>query len=166
MALTVEDGTTVEGANSYVTIDEAEDYFLDRVGATWHDADDDSKIEALIIGCFWLDASFSWVGYPTTEEVDRLQWPRSEAYSRSSLDYSGVIPENLKRAQCEAAEAYLAGKLPVVLERGGATRKEKVGPIEVEYATGATGGYTYPLVWSLVSDLVKGGAGRKLGRSW
>jgi hypothetical protein len=65
----------VLGVNSYVTLDEAESYFENRLDvAAWSTATDDSKEQALVTATAYLD-QLSFAGY-TTEDTQNLAWPR------------------------------------------------------------------------------------------
>lgn len=55
MALTVEDGTGLDNANSYVSIADANTYFADRGVTTWAALSDDAKEEALIKATEYAD---------------------------------------------------------------------------------------------------------------
>lgn len=164
MAVTVEDGTIVAGANSYNSRADGDAYFGDRPSSTWaSSATTAQKDEALVSTGYWVDQQGPWIGVISSEDDDRMEWPRLEAYREGGKDYSGIIPENLKRAQLEAAEAYLNGQLEFAIERGGAVSREKLGPIEVEYQAGAPGTYTFPFITALLKPLRRGGGMR---RAW
>jgi hypothetical protein len=158
MAVTVtpEDGSVVAGANSYNTRAEGDTYFANRPSASWNDASNDEKDEALVVGCSSFDNAYNWIGDISTDDDDRLLWPRENATGASDRTYDGIIPRQLKEGHLEYAELFLNGDLDLNLDRE--VLKEVVGPIEVEYAEGSK--YkAHPHVDNLVSDLSTGKPG-------
>jgi hypothetical protein len=158
MAVTVtpEDGTVVTGANSYNTRDEGNTYFANRPDATWNNSSNDEKDAALIIGCQSFDWNYDWIGDISSDDDDRLNWPRVNATGASRRIYDEIIPRQLKEGALEYAELYLNGDLDLVVERE--VIEEVVGPIEVVYAEGSQT-KQHPFVDNLVADLSTGQAG-------
>ena len=124
--------TTVGGAtsNSYLTIEEANDYFDTRLPiAGWTNADEDTKAALLIMATRTLDSLLTplktyvpasgsasayfrvrraWTGSPAST-TQRLAWPRSGMYDRNGNAIpTTVIPHELKEATAE-----LAGQLSI-----------------------------------------------------
>ena len=116
-------------SNSYVSLEEANSYFLTRLNSNeWDSASDDIKEKALIMATSTLDSlNFSgrkWKeGASDSDNYQSLKWPRYPDYNdpyllgiphlmsttvneREWLDSKGepVIPKPLKDAVCE--EAY------------------------------------------------------------
>ena len=133
MAVVVEDGSGIEGANSYVTAEEATEYATDRgitlssTHLTGYILDSAQYLEG------WAE-SFRGVRVSHTQP---MAWPRTGAvidgflYNTSS---SQRIPRRLKNCQCE---------LIIDLQNGvdirnrpfhSAERRVKAGEAEVEYA--------------------------------
>ena len=123
--IVVEDGTIVSGANSYVSAAELTTYATDR-GITI------SGTEAvLLIQAMDYIEQQPFKGFKYTES-QALQWPRGDVYIDGYVVDADEIPQLLKDALCEAALAIDGGNNPLAnVERS--TKKEKVGPIEVEY---------------------------------
>ncbi len=127
MGIVVEDGTGVEDANSYASVDFADLYFEDRGNAVWEALDDDVKEQCLIRATDYVDGRFTFLGEKNDED-QALQFPRDDAET---------IPVKLQRAVCEyalrAASAPLAPD-PTVSETGlqVVSKREKLGPIEEE----------------------------------
>ncbi|HEY6021819.1 MAG TPA: DnaT-like ssDNA-binding protein [Candidatus Paceibacterota bacterium] len=130
MALTVEDGTGVAGANSYVSLADARAYALAR-GATLPAVD--ASLEALLIrGMDYLESKRD-IYTGTKTYTDKLQWPRTDAVI-DDLDVAiDFIPEELKSAQCQLA-IELQTYDPLGSTSGQIPKMEKVGDIEVQYA--------------------------------
>lgn len=136
--LTVETGSNVTGANSFISLDDADTYFEDRGDTTWSATGDDAKEQALVRAVDYLD-SLNWKGY-RTNETQPLCWPRSGVKDRDgySIDIDD-IPQVVKDAQCEAAKRELTtGTLQPDIVAGGQPIRERVDVVEVEYAKGAT----------------------------
>lgn len=164
MALVPETGAGDSGANSYNDYDEANTYFADRPSAKWHDANQESRVEALIVGSYWLNGRYAWLGTPHTDTDRPLFFPPAASGSNSGKDYTGEVPQGVKEAALEAADLYLDGKIDLTLSRDGRVVREKLGPLETEYAETAQGARSYTFIDALVADvscgLRKGGARR------
>lgn len=173
MALTVEDGTGVQGAVSYATTAYIDTYWTERTqdsqAATWAAATTPHKEGAAREATAFLDAQYGAYykgirkGY-----VQGLLWPRSDA-----LDDAGyplpAIPEELKKAVAELAVRALSARLSPDAEHENAVKrvKKKVGPIETEteYADGASTAKRYGVVNGLMAGLV-GGGGNSPSWAW
>lgn len=157
MAFIVEDGTGLAAANSYVSVADADAYFLDRGNATWEDADTDVKQAALVRAAAALDGKYGalWPGVRATS-AQALDWPRTGAYDRDGY-YLELVPKAVKNAACEGAliELESAGALSPVLERGGAVIREKVGSLETEYAVGASAQTAYTAIAQALARIVR-----------
>lgn len=132
--LTVEDGTGVSDADALVTLAEADAYFTDYGGA-WT-GDDADKEAAIRRASAWLSEYFRWNGSRTNGRDQALAWPRSGVTDCDGNKIaSDEIPVEVKRATFTAALFELAtpfGLTPSITPTGTAKR-EKVGPLEVEY---------------------------------
>jgi hypothetical protein len=162
MALTVEDGTGLAGADSYVTVAEADEYALEHYLDDWFQLTDDTQKEAALRkAALYLDSHYraSFLGRRYSE-TQSLEWPRYDATDRNGWVLDLTIPEDLKRAQIELAVRSLAGDLQADRSRGGAVKREKVDVIEVEYFDGAPGGTRYVQVDEYLSRLLKAGGGQ------
>jgi hypothetical protein len=163
MALVVEDGTGVDDANSYVTVEDANAYLLDRNNAAWFAATDDQKVAALIEATDYVDAH-DWVGY-VEFAAQALGWPRLEAYDREGRLLVGV-PAQVKRAVILLAPEALSGRLrPTTAATAGALKRKKVGPLELEYFEGGSASArSFPEVAALLRGLTVGGIGGISGK--
>lgn len=123
MTITVEDGTNVPDANSYVSVEELTAYAADR--GIVLPADDAAKEVLLIKAMDYLEmADHDFMGVRSFTDQP-LSWPRISY----SMDLG--IPKELKKAQMVLAVAAMTVDLTPV-SRGLAGKKVKVGPIEVE----------------------------------
>jgi len=153
----VEDGTGVAGANSYVSLADADTYFADRSNSTWAALDNTVKQKGLLDATEYVGSLYrgSWLGslYSTEQGLD---WPRVGAYDPEGRPLDGV-PKDLQAAICRLAlESATNGDLVTSQDRGGQVKREKIGPIETEYADGAPAGRTFPYLDDLLSSLVTG----------
>lgn len=179
VTLTVEDGSIVSGANSYVSLVEAEAYYANRPDTNWTAGTNDTKSTALIKATDYLLQRFrmKWKGIRVQRE-QALDWPRkgviTEDYyqpvsgARPSLlpDLAYEIPEDeipqeVKDATLILAAKVLAGTdLNADIER--LTKREKVGELEVDYADYATARTQYLAVMDRLKPLLQPTDGRIL----
>lgn len=166
MAIVVEDGTGKIDAVSYVSVADTDAYHLARGNAAWAAASDASKEAALVRATSALDGMYSgrWPGRRYDQD-QALDWPRSDAWDRDSYPLTGV-PQRIKDATSAAALVELAeaGALSKSQERGGAVRREKIGPIETEYAPGAPAVTAYPAITQALARIVRGSGGLTITR--
>lgn len=158
MALLIEDGSGVENAASYATVSEARLYASAR-GITLSVVDAD--VEVLLTKALDYVESFrdrfkgdklNGTGY--------LQWPRLNVDLDGFAVESDEIPLELVNAQIQAAIEYLTVD-PLGTVSTAAVRREKVGPLEVEYAV-ASGDLAFvnmPKVDALLTPLLSVGGG-------
>jgi len=164
MALVIEDGTPVPGANSYATVAQARDYASAR-GVTL--SADDPTVEALLIeACDYLESLESrFKGSRTSPDSQDLAWPRTGVYLYGSKTMFAIddIPALLIKAQCQLAmDAVDIDLLPT--GSGKEVVKEKVDVIEVEYSKGQ-GSVALPelnAAMAILGPLLNGGGGMRL----
>ena len=155
MALVIEDGSIVSGADSYVTAAEYSAWADKRFTAARSTAPaDEAATDALIYRATDYFESQSFKGV-LVEEDQPMQWPRAgvviDGYDVSYTD----IPKEVKTAIFELAYAQEtgAGKLNQV-ER--AKKKTKVDVIEVEYSDTASSVTLTPSVSLSLRKLLSG----------
>lgn len=103
---TVEDGTIVADANSYVSVAEADDFLCNSLTPTEWDALTTADRERLLIASTrWLDQQARWYGTPVDDTgVNDLRWPRSGVCDRDDLPIAeDEIPVQLRQAVMELA---------------------------------------------------------------
>lgn len=154
MALIVEDGSIVAGANSYVS--EAEfNAYLDNRGIIFNGVNGTAE-QVLILAMDYIEGK-DFIGEKNTK-AQTTQWPRSGAYVDGFLIDDNEIPVDLKYAQIEVGIAIDAGNNPLsTLDRE--TKREKVGDIEVEYSDGARDSVELRSVNNRLAKLTTGGTG-------
>lgn len=112
---TVEDGTGLSTANSYVGISEALDLlYPDTARHTSLDGASSAEQEsALALATTYLDTNFTWEGkkYVSTSA---LRWPRTGACDRDGIAIgNSTIPTKLKYCTALVASLIIADKLNV-----------------------------------------------------
>lgn len=125
MALIIEDGTIVDGANSFATAAElviyADDYGLSIPVAT-------ADQERLLRRAALQMQALSWKG-EIVSAAQSLSWPRMNAY----IAPANAIPNAVKQGQMAlAAEIYEDDQTPATSEKGPIV-SETVGPLSTTY---------------------------------
>ena len=139
-------------SDSYVSNADVDAYWLARNNSAWGAASSDEHDAALREATQYLDGKYDWVGYIKSTDQS-LNWPRSDAYDDQGRNVSDIIPTKVEQACSELALQALSGTLvDPSSDRGGKTKREKVGDIEVEYFSNASSQKTY----SFVNMLLKG----------
>lgn len=133
MALVVENGTGLPGANSYVAVAEARQYAADRglsLPAT------DPAVEVLLVRATeYLETAprGPWQGDKTFPSVDTLSWPRIGVVIDGYELAQDEVPLQLKKALCQlAVEMQTVDPTPTLT--GNVVKRKKVDVIETEYA--------------------------------
>lgn len=145
MALTVEDGTGVENANSYVDLTYARAYAAQRTLAL---PADDVACEALLIKAMDFiesEARGPYKGSQTYPGVDNLKWPREGVVINDAELAPNKIPATLKKAVAQLAiEIQAVDPIPTL--SGQVVKREKVDVLETEYAIDYKAGQKPPVM--------------------
>ncbi len=159
MALIHEDGTGLATAESYMSVADADTYFTNHGSpAAWTGATTPAKEAALRFATAWLDGQYAWVGL-VKASTQALAWPRIGGYdSEGRAVDDASVPRRIKEAVGEVALAHLGSALNATLARGGAVKREQVGPLAVEYMDWAPDENTLPFVDRLVKGLLASGS--------
>ena len=157
MALVVENGSGLSGANSYASVSEADTYASDR-GLTAWTGDTAAKEAALIRATDYLEATYreAWLGYRATQ-TQALSWPRTNVEVDLYPVPANTVPTAVKSATIEMAIRALTENL--LADQGQRVKREKVDVLEVEYADGSDATVRYPFVGRMLSPYIYGGAG-------
>lgn len=159
MALTVEDGTGLAAADSYISEADADTYFANHGSpSAWSAATSAQKESALRYATGWLDGKYAWVG-ELVSTTQALAWPRYDAEDREGrLLASNAVPQKVKDAACEAALLHLSNPLNATFARGGEVVRERLGSLEVQYRAGAPAEVQAPHIDRLLRLLTVGGS--------
>lgn len=149
-------------SNSYITVEEADDYFsTSYVRPTWSATDVSNKEVVLIESTRLLDTLVKWNGYLKSDS-QALKWPRTYVPSTDPLYNSfesdlysyvsdSIIPKDVKNAVCELAYSLLSNNGFQSSEND--LSKVKIGPIAVDFSdTVKTNGLPI-LVRNMISKL-------------
>lgn len=174
MALLVETGAGILGADSYVATADCVQYATAR-GLDF--ASDDLGDAALRRATSYIDNTYrvQFPGYRTFRRAQALEWPRTNAYytyaePRGDTPYfvdprmlypfdligANTIPPEIIAATCEAAVREYAepGALLPDLERGGLINSLKASSVEIRYAGGAPGQTAFQAIEAALSGLI------------
>lgn len=158
MALIVEDGSIVTGAESYITVTDADAYFTARSNATWTAMAEADKEAALRKATDYMAGRYGlrWKGYRVSEDQE-LDWPRDCAYANGFTVPADSVPVAVQRACAElAVRASAADLSPDV---GAQVKAETVGPISVVYADGARQDTAYKAIDAMLAAYLQAGGG-------
>lgn len=158
MALVVENGSLVAGANSFVTVAEARAYADAR--ALTLPAEDPAVEAALIVATDYLESlGARFKGEKTDPENQELQWPR-ECVNIDGWDVpEDTIPKQLKNAQIQLAIENAAGVDLMPTGDGREVIRKKIDVLETQWAPGS-GGNAQPVfakVQALLAPLMTSG---------
>ena len=159
MALIVETGQSIAGADSYVTVAEADAYHAARGSAVWPGSMSETDREQLLRRATDnMSEKYysSWSGYRISQ-YQPLDWPRSGMTFAGYPVAIDAIPDQIKRAQMELAIRAIDG--PLTIDQTQRVVMKKTGPLEREYAPGSTPQTRYSQVDQLLSPFLKGGGG-------
>lgn len=170
MALVKEGGTIVAGANTYVTLAEADAYHESLGNTTWVDGDDDLKEVALLKATQQMEARYRtrWHGAKRADHAtitQRLSWPRKAVVDEDGIEIDDqTIPYQVLDAQCEIAliifggGSFVAGTLSATES---SITSESVGPISTSYGSGKGGSQdTFPFIDQMLETLANTAGGK------
>ena len=134
MALIIEDGTGVAGANSYITIANIRIYATAR-GVTL-DADDAIVETQVFQAMDYLEAQRSRYQGDKTDATNPLQWPRCGVYIDCVAIDDDVIPQELIDAESQLVMDIEGGLILYANTNAGEQQviKEKVDVLETTYS--------------------------------
>jgi len=140
MRIIVEDGTGVVGANSYSSLEYADNYFSTHEfhSDEWEDTDILTRQSLLVSGTRSLDLMFDWEGFPLYLEQN-LGFPRQRIWSSSYRVWLNplIIPSRLKDATCEMA-MYLKKGDPFKPAESEGLESLKIDVIELKFSNSSS----------------------------
>lgn len=166
MTLTVEDGTGLANAESYISVTDTDTYFTNVGNASWTGTTA-VKEAALRKATQYLDATYSWIG-SILDDDQALGWPRVGVTDKDGRDLEDQVPVLIERATAELALASLSEDLLSNTDNSDYVKREQIEGLEVEYFGGAPTGKEYKYVDRLLSSLYtskSGGSTIKLVRA-
>lgn len=149
MAIIVEDGSIVTGANSYVSTTDFTAFATAR-GVTLVEDE-----EILLIKAMDYIEQLNYKGVKRTRD-QALQWPRVDVYIDGYYFDSDDIPQQLIDGLCQTAIAIDEGNDPLA-DQVRKTIREKVGDLEVEYAQSSVSAVANKKILNMLNKLLDGG---------
>lgn len=134
---TVEDGTGLPEANSYITVEEADDILSVNMHsiAEWTALTTEQKEGLLAWASRYLDERTRWFGAKTVEPSG-LRWPRTGVIDRDGIQIAeDEIPKQLRIAAAEMARYMMAQDRTMERDQDGLVRL-KADVIELEFKEG------------------------------
>jgi hypothetical protein len=160
----VETGDADPDANSYTSVEFADDYISTNafVSAQWAALEEDEKEKYLVRASKYLDRMVKWAGTRVDEESG-LRWPRSGAYDADGFEIpDDQIPQILQEAVCELASLLAAGTDWTAPQDGRGLTEIQVDVIDLKYDSGQAARATLPdYILQMLSDLGTVSSGRK-----
>lgn len=154
-SLIVENGSIVDGANSYVDIAFARDY-ADSYGLALP-VDDDTLVRHLLNSQTFLGSFESRLQGSRVSPAQRLSWPRVGVNACGTVIAETEIPDSIKAAQVELAGLITSGIDLFATISGRVVKREKVDVLEQEYSEAvfstADGMPKYPKIEALLGCL-------------
>lgn len=174
MALVIEDGSGLPNSTSFVTVEEARQYAAARgIELAPIGAEGDAAIEIMLI--FAVDYLNSleeeYSGVRVSPLTQALCYPRKNSTYYNNEYPDDEIPNLLKKAQCQLCIEQKNGTVLMPSQAAGSAAivREKVGPLETEYATGTIMSLTSPTMVAVAGLLAPlfayGGFGLRIVRA-
>jgi len=167
MALIVEDGTVVVGAESYISEADSLTYHAARGNSPWPTITQAQREEALRRATDYMNQMYRsrWKGYRKTA-VQTLDWPRTyvhlEPFTHGAvgaypfLVADNIVPVEVKNACAEFAIRAAAGELTPDLTR--AESSVRVGEISVTYDPTSSEAVRYRALDAMLAPYLTGSA--------
>ncbi len=155
MALVIEDGTIVTGANSYIDDTDYIAYALAR-GVVIDPADAEQQ---LIQAMDYIETRW-YQGQQVDFEDQELAWPRDYVYIEGNLLDNEVIPRRLINAQCELGMAYNSSNDPLgTITNANQIKEESFAVFKTVYMDGANDSPILQKVNAWLDPLLESGGG-------
>lgn len=160
--LIVETGSNVTGANSYLTLTEADEYHEKHLYATdWTGASDDTREAALMWATRLIDEQVNWYG-GKTYQGQPLRWPRIGIYDPDGYSIGSYeIPQFLKDAVAEYARVLIGEDLTTVNDDIRGISEMKVDVIQIKFDKRDRKRMLPASVWSIVRQYGSRAGSRK-----
>jgi hypothetical protein len=165
------DDGTVDNANAYLDTTDMLQYWENH-GVDYSGTDTSDLQVAIIRGTSYVDQRYKYKG-TRLAEGQTTEFPRADLYDCRGDDATGV-PDVIKQATAEYAGRYIdnsALQQDIIDVDGlaGRVTKEKLGPMEIQYASGisAAGQYpSYPTADQILTNSCFTQSANRVGRAW
>jgi hypothetical protein len=157
VALIIETGAGVPGAESYISVEDADQYHSDFGNTEWAPKTLEEKEIALRKGTQYLDVNYSWYGDKTNDN-NALEWPRTGVSKPSGLLVAdNVIPEEIRLSCAEAGLKFFSFSLLADILPDDDVKREKIAVIEVEYNDNRASAPSFTVIDKLVAKFAYSG---------
>lgn len=160
----VEIGDAVSDANSYASLEFADDYIATNafVSAQWASLTDDEKEKYLVRASKYLDRMIQWNGTRMDDESG-LRWPRSGVYDADGFEIpDDQIPLVLQEAVCELASLLASGTDWTQPQDSRGVKEIQVDVIDLKFDSGEAARATLPdYIIQMLSDFGVVNSGRR-----
>jgi hypothetical protein len=153
MALIVEDGSGIPGANAYIDITYVDGYFLGERLIKWNTLNQDDRESAIINATSYVDIAFEWRGNRNTLEQG-LSWPRS-GVSFDRFPVEG-IPVQVKKSTAESVWLVIEGEELFSSDSDVEISSEQVDIIKTTYREMASDGKKAASRFDVLNKLLRG----------
>lgn len=156
MALIVETGAGLPNADSFISVEDADEYFSARGITLWATLQVAEKEQALRRATDFMERRYGaqWAGQRLTL-AQALSWPRVGVVFQGWTLPSDDVPQLVVKACAELGFRAAGGELDPDL--GAQVKSETVGPISTTYADGARQQVKYQAIDAMLGSLVSGG---------
>lgn len=150
---TVEDGTGLPTANSYVSVSDADDILATNIHATsWVAKTNADKEKLLSWATRLIDTKATWYG-TKTYETSGLRWPRTGVIDRDNVALAeDEIPLRLQEGTAEMARYLVDVDRTTERSQDGLTSL-KVDVVEMEFDKDYRISSVPKFIWEILSDL-------------
>lgn len=178
MAIIVEDGSIVAGANAYASLAVIDAFHEDRLNTIWTSADDETKEAAMLRATAGLESNYRsrWLGFKAdhnaTTAPQFLAWPRRDDVNESRAngftaatmtefaDFDGIaypvdeVPQLVIQAYAEVCLVEITQPfVSIQLSRDDMLKYQRVDVIEQEWLRNAPAVVQFPHIDMLLSTL-------------
>lgn len=179
IALIVETGPGVSGANTYISVADADLYQANRGRSSWAALTDDAKAIALITATEAIDSLYPWIGKRKTA-TQGLKWPRIEGKTPDGIEIQlsdsdgfGIdgVPQAVINACAEGAFLMLSEEIFQNDDAHGKIIRKKTDVLETEFQPDSpTSKPTMPTIFGSLNAILKGlyvvpSNGMKIGKA-
>lgn len=133
---TVEDGTGLSTATSYISITESNDLMEVNIHAfaAWAAIQDTTKERVLAWASQYLDEHVRWNGTKTVDD-SALRWPRTNVCTIDGIEIdANTLPNQLKIATAKVASVLAADDITANVTSTGELTRIKADVVELEFA--------------------------------
>ncbi|MDR1505642.1 MAG: hypothetical protein LBI67_00920 [Treponema sp.] len=153
MALIIEDGSGIPGANAYIGTSFVDEYFLGERLTTWRALEQEGQESFIISAAGYVDIAFDWQGIRKTPEQG-LSWPRTGILF-DGFPVDGV-PVQVKKAAAETVWLLIEGEELFSTDSDTEIASEQVDVIKISYREPGENGQKAASRFDVLNKLLRG----------